>query len=442
MCFELFDSHVMMRSSIISQHEAASAFRGAQSLPVDAALCAIRSGNPRWAVELVEQGRGQQWSLASRLRTPLEDLESTSPQLAQRLSELSRRLSDAQGFSRFLLPSSFTDLQAAARHGPVIILIASQYLCGAIIVPTSGEPHQVCFPRITLLNLEKLKDDFATAIRHTARMRPEEPRKTLRVLLQMVWNEIMLPIVNVLQYDLQLYRRSRIWLCPTAAFTSILLHAANPFRMKADRSGPEACPEDIYICSYTPTLSALIRSRQMMKMRVTPSFAAIGQSQPGAGQGSLLAAVDRELELVHKLVPSNFSGFKSVIGTLWAVNDALAKYVVEAFYERMSGDLEDGGVMDCTKAAWALNNAAASVEKKVPLEQRIVFIHIVQRNHRVIQLCLSYTLVPSSFRTNVSLGKNSIRIFIGWIPLRGLGKSSQRTKHINAAIPGPGSGAA
>ncbi|KAG1877490.1 CHAT domain-containing protein [Suillus subluteus] len=279
----------------------------------------------------------------------------------------------------------------------------------------------------------------------------------------------MLPIVNLLQYDLQLYHRSRIWLCPTAAFTSIPLHAVNPFRMKADRSGPEACLEDIYICSYTPTLSALIRSRQAKKMRVTPSFAAIGQSQPGAGQGSLLPAVDRELELVHKLVPSNvkfttisgdnttragalnalqqnawvhlachgkqdheqpynsclamrdkpltlldimennspqaefafllachtaigdeetpdeaihlaaglqFSGFKSVIGTLWAVNDVLAKHVVEAFYERMFGDLEDGGIMDCTKAAWALNNAAASVEKKVPLEQRIVFIHI------------------------------------------------------------------
>jgi tetratricopeptide (TPR) repeat protein len=506
MCFELFDSHVMTRSSIISRREAASAFRGAKSLPVDAASCAIRSGNLRQAVELVEQGRGQQWSLASRLRIPLEDLESTSPQLAQRLSELSKRLSDTQssavstdraaadraaieyrkvtrqweaavaevrnlqGFSRFLRPSSFPDLQAAARHGPVIILIASRYLCNAIIVPRSGEPRQVRFPRITLPDLENLKDDFSTAILHAVRMRPEEPRNQLRVLLQMVWDEIMLPIVNVLQYDLQLCHRSRIWLCPTATFTFIPLHAANPFRLKADRSGPEACLEDIYICSYTPTLSALIRSRQTMKMCVTPSFAAIGQSQPGAGQGTLLPAVDSELELVHELVPSNikfanisgdkatqaaalnalqqntwvhlachgkqdreqpynsrfamrdkpltlldimennsphaefaflsachtavgdeetpdeaihlaaglqFSGFKSVIGTLWTVNDALAKYVVEAFYEKMFGDLEDGGVMDCTKAAWALNNAAASLKKKkVPLEQRIVFIHI------------------------------------------------------------------
>ncbi|KAG1747311.1 CHAT domain-containing protein [Suillus lakei] len=489
-CFELLDSHLTTRSSTISRREAAAAFNGARTLPVDAASCAIRSESLRHAVELVEQGRGQQWSLASRLRTPLADLESTNPNLAQKFLELSKRLSDAQGstlntdraaadraetqyrrlteqwgvvvaeirnlegFSRFLLPPSYTDLQVAARHGPVIILIASRYSCSAIVVPTSGGPHHVRFQRITLPDLETLKDDFATAIRHTARMRPDQPRKKLRVLLRIVWDEIMLPIVNVLQYDLKLRRRSRIWLCPTAAFTSIPLHAANPFRMKEDRSGVEPCLEELYICSYTPTLSALIRARQVMKTGVTPSpsFAAIGQSEPGAGQGKVLPAVDSELELVHKLVPPNvkftnisgneatqagalealrcnawvhlachgkqdleqpydscfamrdkpltlldiiendspqaefaflsachtavgdeetpdevihlaaglqFSGFKSVIGTLWVVADALAKHVVEAFYEKMFEDLEDG-VMDCTKAARALSHASIS----------------------------------------------------------------------------------
>ncbi|KAG2123283.1 CHAT domain-containing protein [Suillus clintonianus] len=503
--FELLDAHLGTRSSTTSRREAAAAFHYARSLPVDAASCAIRSDNLRRAVELAEQGRGQQWSLASRLKTPVEDLESRHPHLARKFSELSKRVSDAaqgsatitdrtaaevaetkyrkittqweaavaeirnlQAFSRFLLPPLYEDLQAAACHGPVIILVASKYLCSAIVVPTSGQPHHVRFPRITFADLEKLKDDFATAIRHAARMHPAEPRKKLRVRLRILWDEIMLPIVNVLQHDLKLQHRSRIWLCPTAAFTSIPLHAANPFRMNADRSGSEPCLEDLYICSYTPTLSALIRARQAMKTRVTPSFAAIGQSQPGAGQGDVLPAVDSELELVHTLVPPNikftnlskdeatqagalnalqcnswvhlachgkqdleqpynscfamrdkpvtlldimennspqvefaflsachtavgdeetpdeaihlaaglqFSGFKSVVGTLWGVSDALAKYVVEAFYEKMFEDLEDG-VIDCTKAAWALNRATNAVMTKVPLEQRMVFIHI------------------------------------------------------------------
>ncbi|KAG1862742.1 CHAT domain-containing protein [Suillus subalutaceus] len=490
-CLELLDNHLMMRSTIISRREAAAAFRSAQSLPVDAASCAVRRDDLRHAVELVEQGRGQQWSLASRLRTPLEDLQSTSLQLARKLSELSKSLSDAQGsainadrvaadqaaiqyrrlteqwraavaeirnlqgFSRFLLPPSYEDLQAAARHAPSLS-------------PRQESPHNVQFPRITLTHLEKLKNDFAREIRLASFMRPKETRKELQVLLRTVWNEIILPIVIVLQRDLRVTSGSRIWLCPTATFTSIPLHAAHPFQTKAD-GRRELCLEDVYICSYTPTLSALIRSRQMMKKRATPSFVVIGQSSPGAGQGKALLTVDSELELVRKLVPTTanpttlsgddatragaldalqcntwvhlachgkqdreqpyysrfamkdkpltlldimekdiphaefaflsachtavgdvktpdevihlaaglqFSGFKSVIGTLWVVDDAVAKHVVEAFYKNMVKDLEDGEMMDCTKAAWALNRATNAVKTKVPLEQRMVFIHI------------------------------------------------------------------
>ncbi|KAG2341466.1 hypothetical protein BDR05DRAFT_440935, partial [Suillus weaverae] len=301
-CLELFDNHVITRSSIISRREAGTAFSGARSLPVDAASCAIRGDNLRRAVELVEQGRGQQWSLASRLKTPVEDLESANPKLAHDYLELSKLVSNAtqdsadstdraaadlaatkyrklteqweaavaeirnlQAFSRFLLPPLYADLHAAARHGPVIILVASQYSCSAVIVPTSGDPHNVPLS-ITLADLKTLKDRFTRAIRHASRMNPAETRTDLIVLLRIVWDEIMLPIVNVLENVLKLKRRSRIWLCPTAAFTSIPLHAAHPFQTRPDRS-KEPCLEDLYICSYTPTLSALIRSRQMMKRR-------------------------------------------------------------------------------------------------------------------------------------------------------------------------------
>ncbi|KAG1775501.1 CHAT domain-containing protein [Suillus placidus] len=503
--FDLLDRHLATRSSTISRREAATAFRYTRTLPVDAASCAIRCDDLRHAVELVEQGRGQQWSLASRLKTSVEDLESANPTLAHNYLELSKRVSNAaqssatitdkaaadqaateyrrlarqweaavaeirnlRAFSRFLLPPSYEDLQAAARQGPVIILIASEYSRSAIIVPTSGHPHHVPLPSVTFADLKTLKDRFTRAIQHASRMDPAELRTDLIVLLRTVWDAIMLPIVNVLEHVLKLKHRSRIWLCPTAGFTSIPLHAANPFQTKADRSGKEPCLEDLYICSYTPTLSALVRSRQLMKKRVPPSFVAIGQGQPGAGKGKALLAVDSELKLVHKLVPATanrttisgdaatragalqgleentwvhlachgkqdttqpynshfvmrdqpltlldimerdiphaefvflsachtavgdeetpdevihlaaglqFSGFKSVVGTLWGVDDDVAPHVVEAFYKYMFNPKENG-VMDCTKAAWALNRATHAVKTKVPLEQRIVFIHI------------------------------------------------------------------
>jgi hypothetical protein len=62
---------------------------------------------------------------------------------------------------------------------------------------------------------------------------------------------------------------------------SIPLHAAHPFQTKADVS-KEPCLEDLYICSYTPILSVLVKSKQMMNKRVPPSFVAIGQGRPGA----------------------------------------------------------------------------------------------------------------------------------------------------------------
>jgi hypothetical protein len=139
-------------------------------------------------------------------------------------------------------------------------LLASQYLCSATIVPTSGEPHHVPLPSVALTDLNNVKDRFSRAIRHTSIMGPKVPRNDLIVLLRTVWDEIVLPIVNVLEHVLKLKHCSRIWLCPTAAFTPIPLRAAHPFQIRADRS-KESCLEDLYICSYTPTLSALVRSR-------------------------------------------------------------------------------------------------------------------------------------------------------------------------------------
>ncbi|KAG1785462.1 CHAT domain-containing protein [Suillus plorans] len=501
---ELLDAHLATRSSATSRREAGAAFHYARTLPADAASCAIRCDNLPHAIELVEQGRGQQWSLASRLRTPVEALESANPALAHNYLGLSKLVSsaaqssatitdsaaadraaieyrrltrqweaavaeihDLRGFSRFLLPPLYADLQVAARQGPIIIFIASQYSCSAIIVPTSGDPHHVPLP-VTLTDLKILKDRFARAIREASQMTPTQSRTDLIVLLRILWDEIMLPIVDVLRHNLKL-KYCRIWLCPTAAFTSIPLHAAHPFQTKPDRSGKEQCLEDLYICSYTPTLSFLVRSRQLMKKRMPPSFVAIGQGQPGAGKGKALLAVDSELELVNKLVPATakhttisgdaatragalealeqntwvhlachgkqdpkqpynshfvmrdedltlldimerdipqaefaflsachtavgdeetpdevihlaaglqFSGFKSVIGTLWQVDDSVAQHIVKAFYENMFPDLKDGCAMDCTKAAWALNRATHAVKTTVPLEQRMVFVHI------------------------------------------------------------------
>ncbi|KAG2753757.1 hypothetical protein P692DRAFT_201929043 [Suillus brevipes Sb2] len=79
-------------------------------------------------------------------------------------------------------------------------------------------------------------------------------------------------------------------------------------------------------------------------------------------------------ESIHLAAAMQFSGFRSVIGSMWSVDDEVAQEVVSAFY----GNMVDGsGRLDCTRAAMALHRAVKKLRRNdVPLEQQIVFVHI------------------------------------------------------------------
>jgi CHAT domain-containing protein len=79
-------------------------------------------------------------------------------------------------------------------------------------------------------------------------------------------------------------------------------------------------------------------------------------------------------EVIHLAAGLQFAGVKSVVGTLWKVNDATVQRLVEAFYKNLCGD----GKMNSRRAAHALHQAVHSLarDKDMPLDQRIVFMHI------------------------------------------------------------------
>ncbi|KAG1743848.1 TPR-like protein [Suillus lakei] len=79
-------------------------------------------------------------------------------------------------------------------------------------------------------------------------------------------------------------------------------------------------------------------------------------------------------ESIHLAAAMQFSGFRSVIGSMWSVDDEVARQVVSAFYRNL---VDDSGRLDCTRAAVALHKAVKKLRrKKIPLEQQIVFVHI------------------------------------------------------------------
>ena len=281
--------------------------------------------------------------------------------------------------------------------------------------------------------------------------------RELASFLRKLWDQIVSPIVDVLQTIHPL--GSRIWWCPTAEFSTLPLHAAGPYR-KGQRNLP-----DLYISSYTPTLTALIRARRRNPshfaaerkrfiaigqatavgeselLSVGAELANIGQLVDGLatftridGKESCIPRMIEELgknewvhlachglpdrkeplqsafalhdghftiqriigcdlknpefaylsachtmvgdeespdEVIHLASAMQFVGYRSVIGTMWAVDDSETSEVTSRFYKDM---VDESGCLDHTRAAFALNKTMRSVN--IPFDQRILYVHL------------------------------------------------------------------
>ncbi|KAH8991515.1 hypothetical protein EDB92DRAFT_2114510 [Lactarius akahatsu] len=95
--------------------------------------------------------------------------------------------------------------------------------------------------------------------------------------------------------QLQVPEQSRIWWCPTSVFCSLPLHAMG--QIPSD-DGKKHYFLDLYVCSYTPTLSALIQSRNRNSASRSldrPSILLVAQPDPS------LPTVGGEIQVVQAL---------------------------------------------------------------------------------------------------------------------------------------------
>ena len=455
------------------------------SLAADAFSACLRNHSPTNAVELLEQGRGVFWGQLTRLRSPLEDVIASGPagevladgftrltalirnglsspnagqhdQVCHLNSELQRVVSNIRelpGLSQFLLSPLFSGLQRAASGGPVIIMNASQYSCDALVVSADRDPVYIPLS-ITKARVRELSSQLHML---TTRTKLMDMTRDICVFLRELWNDVVSHIVDFL---LTAYpRQSRIWWCPTSEFSLLPLHAAGPCRKG------QLNLSSLYISSYTPTLTALIRARRPIlpdSATQRKHFIAIGQANaigtselPSVGtelttigqrvgglamftriegQESCISRVADELsknewvhlachgvpkrkqsfesafalydghftiqriiqcdlknpefaylsachttvgdeespdEVIYLASAMQFAGFRSVIGTMWAVDDEHTNKVTSEFYKHM---VDESGRLDHTRAAFALRKTMKSV--KVPVDQRILYIHL------------------------------------------------------------------
>ncbi|KAI0000111.1 hypothetical protein BJV74DRAFT_794392 [Russula compacta] len=275
-------------------------------IPFEYASYRIERDQLELAVEAIEQGKTLIWSeiygirtfagrlrtvnldLADRLATVSQDLVAVNASILARraggtrldeeedhehtdafssmFKEQRRLLRECQeviaaiktlpGFENFMEAVPYRTLQEAASRGPIIIINHCPWRCDILILSFNSPPSLI---PMTEGFYERAGTWASTLFDARKRYAVESSQfqEELLSLLKEMHEQVGQPVINKLR-ELGIPEQSRIWWYPTSVFCSLPLHAMGPVPSTDSR---ERYFSDIYICSYTPTLGALITAR-------------------------------------------------------------------------------------------------------------------------------------------------------------------------------------
>ena len=311
-----------------------------EKLPLDCASYLVQIGQLTQAIEALEQGRGLLWSEMRGLRTSIHQLRAANLPLAEKFAVVNRDLealtiSDSPvvwmqdsrvggheamdpvgrlvvkqrklveerdrliyqiraqpGFDTFLITPSFDTLRSAAAGGPVIIINHSEWRSDIIILLHGSPPSLIPTSDDFYGRVKGLHDKLLAARKKG--LDSFEYEDALEEVLKHLYDLVGQPVLQRLR-ELKISEQSRVWWCPTSVFCSLPLHAMGPIPSDGTT---KLYFSDIYISSYTPTLSALIESRKPSRQSLdTPSMLLV--VQPDGEMPSSL----QEMHIVQTVCP-------------------------------------------------------------------------------------------------------------------------------------------
>jgi hypothetical protein len=470
----------------------------------------IHLGQFEEAVETLEQGRTLIWSEMRGLRTPVFQLIGEDSPLAKKLAEINQELEtltiaatpsgrpeieegahqgkestdpfgrlvikrkklveerDAlisqiqgcPGLEGFWRAPSFTTLRNAASRGPVVIINHCKWRSDIIIIFYNYLPCFIPTAKCFFVHANKLKDELVVARKRG--LDSKEYHAALCSVLKGLYELVGESIIKRLRW-LGIPEQSRIWWCPTSVFCSLPLHAMGP--IPSTEPGKPQYFSDLYIPSYTPSLSALIDSQKasprtlerpslllvaqpdhdlpgvkgeikvlrklgeqvsvtdLISSDATPTsvieglrgshlahFACHGVLETGkpfeasfklhGGERlKLLDIVQSRLpdaefaflscchaaeittgsvsdEALHLTAAMQYCGFRSVVGTMWAMADTDGRDLAKNFYKSLFSR-RDSSVPYYERSAEALRDATQKLREKrgITLERWVNFVH-------------------------------------------------------------------
>ena len=161
-----------------------------------------------------------------------------------------------KGLESFLKPPSFDNLRSAAVRGPVVMINHCKWRSDIIILRCDSPPSLIPMANDFYDRANKLRDQLLDARKKG--LDSVEYEDVLCAVLKELYGLVGQPVIQRLN-ELQVPAQSWVWWCPTSAFFSLPLHAMGPI---PSDSGPPRYFLDLYIPSYTPTLTALIESNK------------------------------------------------------------------------------------------------------------------------------------------------------------------------------------
>ena len=312
-----------------------------ENVSLDYASYLIDTGCVKKAIETLERGRASLWSemrglrtfiasdspLAEELATVNRDLEELTMSVALRGDEITgeaeaknpegmdsfgllvvkyRRLlkerdaiisqiQASPGFGEFLKDPLFDSLCLAASRGPVIVVNHSKWRSDIIIILHRSPPSLISTPDDFYDRANGLKDKLLGA-RNKYGLDSKQYDLALAFVLADLYKLVGMPVIDILREN-NIPEQSRIWWCPTSVFYSLPLHAMGPILSK-DNDGDKRYFMDLYVSSYTQTLSALVQSRNCnpaFQSFDRPSLLLVAQTDPS------LPKVGGEIEVIQAL---------------------------------------------------------------------------------------------------------------------------------------------
>ena len=494
--------HATFTTFLIFSHE----------IPLAYASYQVERGQLEQAIETLERGRALLWSEMRHLRTSIDQLLDADPELGHKFEALNRDLEELTksippshnlnlddvvsddlragdqfgslfrrqrgllkerdklipkirslpGFDRFLTFPLFDTLRSAASSGPVIIVNHSKPRSDILILLHNASPSSIPTTTDFYDRANALKDKLLDS-RVKDGLDSSKYDQTLANVLAELYDLVGKPVMERLR-QLQIPDHSRIWWCPTSVLCSLPLHAMGPI---PSDDGELRYFLDLYIGSYTPSLSALIQSRcrdSSSRSSDRPSVLLVAQTDPSlptvGGEIQVIRALDTDVtsllaeeatpaavlngfhhhqfvhfachgtleenkpfeagfelhgdkrltlldivranhpnaefaflsachtaevtegsiidEGLHLAAAVQYSGFRSVVGTMWAMVDEDGQVLAENFYKVLfSNPRQEQGTPYHERSAKALRVAVKKLRRKrlITLERWVNFVH-------------------------------------------------------------------